>query len=80
MDQFVWLTDMEQYQGRVMWSCASMAGGGWCVPTHGTIEMLLLCAESLGTHHLVSQEFEPLKARVTELMIDKIIFINNFRI
>ena len=52
-----------------------MGGGGWCVPTHGTIEMLLLSAESLGTHHLVSQGFEPLKARVTELMIDKIIFI-----
>ena len=36
------------------------------MPTHGTTEMLLLCAEKLDTHHLVSQRFEPLKARVND--------------
>ena len=46
---------MEQCQGREMWNCVPMAGGGLSVPTHGTTEMLLLSAERLDTHHLVSQ-------------------------
>ena len=46
---------MEQYQGRETWNCASMADGGLSVPTPGTTEMLLLSADKLDTHHLVSQ-------------------------
>ena len=38
-----------------MWNCVSMASGGLSVPTHGTTEMLLLSADRLDTHHLVSQ-------------------------
>ena len=46
---------MEQCQGREMWSYVPVVGGGLSVPIHGTTEMLLLSADRLDTHHLVSQ-------------------------
>ena len=33
-----------------------MAGGGLSVPTPGTTEVLLLCADKLDAHHMVSMK------------------------